>query len=94
MLKKRKCPVCGISFIPKNKNNFFHNRKCFKKDYYRRKEKLIKIKNFPVYICPNCGQRIKLDFDPAKKKNKWLEYRCPRCHTLKTKVCEGDVSVG
>lgn len=88
-IKKRKCPTCGISFVPKSEKNIFHNRRCFKKNYYHRKkaEELSNIK-FPVFLCPNCGSKIALLFDPVKEYQKWAKFSCPHCSVLMISVCE------
>ena len=88
-IKKRKCPTCGIFFLPKSDKNIFHNRRCFKKNYYYRKktEKLSNIK-FPVFLCPNCTKKIELSFDPVKEHHKWEQFSCPFCSILMISVWE------
>lgn len=75
--------------MPKCEKNTFCSRRCFKKDYYHRKkaEEAGKSK-FPRFSCPECGQFITLDFDPHKKVEKWLTYKCPGCNTLM--ICVSD----
>lgn len=88
-LDKRICPICKESFIPKSEKNIFSSRACFKKDYYHRKkaEELAGIK-FPEFTCPDCGQQIILNFDPAKESVRWTKYICPGCNTLMINVSE------
>ena len=91
-LKKRKCPICGISFIPKSEKNIYSSRKCFKKSFYlRHKIEELNRKKFPIFLCPSCNKRIELDFDPTKdleNYHKWCSFACPFCNTLMINVVE------
>ena len=80
---------CGIEFMPKSERNVFCSRKCFKKDFYHRKkaEELSNLK-FPAFTCPECGQKITLDFDPSEDTIRWLKYQCPGCNTLMITVSD------
>lgn len=83
------CPTCNDQFLPKSEKNIYCKRACFKKAHYHRKkaEELSNIK-FPAFICPNCFQRVELDFDPLKQDNKWLNFCCPHCSVLMINVWE------
>ena len=88
-LNKITCKTCKKSFLTKNNKKIFCTRKCFKKNYYHRKkaEELSNIK-FPVFLCPNCGKKIELNFDPVKDHRKWTKFSCPNCNVLMINVCE------
>ena len=68
-----KCKYCEKLFIKKNINHAFCSRKCFFKNY------LLKRKANPEFICPECNNRISLDFNPKKDKLKWHNFICPNC---------------
>ena len=88
-LVKIECKTCGKLFMPKSEKNRFCTRKCFKKDFYHRKKgEEISAGKFPRFTCPSCGQKITLDFDPAKDTFRWLHYSCPGCNTLMINVSE------
>ena len=67
---KRQCKVCGVDFIAIKSTQFFHSRKCFKKDFYSRlKAKKADKEQNPVYPSKECGfcsKISRLDFDPIK----------------------------
>lgn len=85
--KKIPCKTCGHNFTPKSSKNIYCSRKCFKKDYYRNK-RVNNVKKFPVFICKGCQSKFVLDFDPVKKSNKWLGFKCPNCNALTINVSE------
>lgn len=79
---KKKCKNCGKPFFPKSEKNIFCSRKCFKKDYYYRKKEEDDT-GFPIYVCPKCGLRIKMEIHPIRDNLKWLEWHklpCPGCY--------------
>lgn len=80
------CKTCQKMFMPKSGRNIFCNRKCFKKDFAKRVPE--GCKKFPIFLCPNCNERIELDFDPTVKSNQWLDFRCPLCNILMINVWE------
>ena len=84
------CKTCKEEFTPKSERNIFCSRKCFKKDFYHRKkaEELISIKTFPCFICPSCGNKVQLEFDPVKEGQNWLDFVCPGCNTLMINVSD------
>lgn len=89
-LVKIPCPTCKKIFLPKSERNKYCKRSCFKKAYWHRMkgEEINSHNKFPTFLCPNCGQKITLDFDPVKKSSLWLKYQCPGCNTLMINVCE------
>lgn len=88
-MKKILCKTCQKPFIPKSDRNKFCTRSCFKKAFWiRQKEKNKLNKGFPSFICPSCGQKITLDFDPVREISKWQAYTCPGCNTLMINVTE------
>lgn len=88
-LVKKKCPTCGIIFLPKSPKNIYDRRICFKKAWYHRKKaEELKNKKFPVFLCPSCKRKITLDFDPVKSNRKWEQFVCPNCHILLINVKE------
>ncbi len=83
------CKTCGTRFLPKSPKNVFCTRKCFKKNFYHRKKlEDLNAKKFPSFVCPNCGKKIDLEFDPLLDELKWAHYECPFCRTLLINVCE------
>lgn len=71
---KRKCPICGIWFEPKNDKHVFCVRSCFKFNYNRILRERAKIK--PKFACSECGKITMLKFDPKKNKKKWESFVC------------------
>jgi len=71
----KKCPECGQSFTPKTFHHTYCKRKCFKTSYLRG----LKVSTFPIFVCPQCKLRIKLNFYPKLNKRKWTEFECERC---------------
>ena len=74
---QKQCACCGKSFIAIKKKQAYCCRKCFKK-MYRKKMKEIE-NNLPEWICQNCGNKIKLSFDPRKDFEMWKELTCKKC---------------
>ena len=81
MQLKRKCKICGKKFTAIKNTQFFCQRKCFKKDYYRRtKLKLAEIESrTPTFNCLVCGTITKLTFDPIKDEVSFGSFICPSC---------------
>lgn len=93
-LVKIPCKSCGEMFMPVSEKNIYCKRACFKQNYYHRKRAVDILKpKFPIYTCPNCGQKIVLNFDPAKHTFKWLHYVCPGCNTLQINIVDFVVAV-
>ena len=84
-----KCKACKIVFMPKSERNIYCCRKCFKKAFYHRKkaEELSNIR-FPIFLCPSCGRKIELDFDPIKNLSAWDGFSCPFCEVLMISVSD------
>lgn len=83
------CITCEKKFFPKSERNRFCSRRCFKKDFYKRKKALeLTKKKFPTFNCPSCWKQIDLDFDPIKEEKKWTKFYCPFCSVLMINVCE------
>ena len=80
----RLCKVCGKPFTAIKTNQFFCNRKCFKKDYYvkskiRLQDELGNQK-FPSKHCDFCNTTTQLDFDPIKEPDLVTSWQCPKCN--------------
>lgn len=77
----RTCKICGKPFVAIKTTQFFHNRKCFKKDYYERTKAHIKEieKSYPYKKCGYCEETAQLDFDPIKNEQKFNAWACPHC---------------
>lgn len=69
------CKNCGREFNPTNSRQKYCCRDCFLEDY----KKKLKASDFPFYTCPNCENKIKLDFYPKQNIKKWDEFICPIC---------------
>ena len=83
------CKTCGEMFMPKSPKNVFCTRKCFKKNFYHRKKaENLNAKKFPSFICPSCGKKVDLDFDPLTNNGKWTQFQCPFCRTLMINIVE------
>lgn len=76
------CKTCDESFVPKSEKNIFCSRKCFKKDFYRRKKNEVIEITFPDFICKSCNNKAALNFDPIENPEIWLKFRCPNCSVL------------
>jgi len=88
-LKTIPCKTCGINFLPKSPKNVYCKRTCFKKAYYNHKKIVDQnAKKYPSFICPSCGKKVDLDFDPLVNDLKWSRFECPFCCTLMISVCE------
>lgn len=66
---------CKKYFKPKHKYHHYHSRKCFMK-WYRREQKT---RGYPVFACPHCNEKTKLDFNPIRDSAKWVSFCCPHC---------------
>lgn len=81
--------MCEKPFVPRSKKNVFCKRRCFKLfDYRKQKNKQDNIKKFPVFTCPTCNNLINLDFNPIKKTDLWLKFKCPHCNILMINVVD------
>lgn len=80
---KRICKICGVDFIAIKGTQFFHNRKCFKKDYYvRMKSKINDMaqhSDYPTKACSFCQVKAKLNFDPLDNPKLFNAWSCPAC---------------
>lgn len=79
---KKQCPECGIIF----ETNFNKKFCCLTHQQNfntRKKAKRDAIENPPEYACPECGEKVKLDFSPRKENEKWLtfisNFKCKKC---------------
>lgn len=67
--------ICKKRFIPKTYRHVFCSRKCFKLEY----KNSMKENKYPLFICPNCRKKIKLDFHPRSSFIKWKKFKCEYC---------------
>ena len=86
-LSKKPCQMCGEIFLPKRSNNTYCQRRCFKLANYRLHREDNKNK-FPVFNCPTCHFVINLDFNPIKKPQAWLQFKCPNCNVLMVNIVD------
>ena len=75
VIRKKICAECKKEFIAVSPKHKHCTRKCFM-IAYRKKQREV---TFPKWRCPNCNQETQLDFNPVKKKLKWITYKCPKC---------------
>lgn len=75
MLVIRICKICGKRFLSRTYRHIYCHRECFKAAY----KKGLKSTDHPIFVCPNCGEKIKLDFHPRSSFIKWQKYKCPNC---------------
>jgi hypothetical protein len=85
MLVIRICPICGRIFVAKRYGQRYCCRKCFRIGHRRRSK--IKAET-PQCICPNCGLKQKLDFNPKSSSKKWSKYKCIKCGYQFSEGCE------
>lgn len=71
----KECLLCKKTFTPHNYHHNFCSRRCFRRDYARRKA----VSGYPVYICFYCRFSIKLTFNPHKEIKKLDDLICPHC---------------
>ncbi len=83
LMTTKKCLNCGKTFYPRTYKHSFCCKKCYRKHYWLSKEK-----NYPVFICPKCRERIKLSFDPKKKFRELETTVCPNCGYCKNDRAE------
>jgi len=67
--------TCGKEFKQVKKRHFFCSRKCFIKQYYL----TINKKSNPIFLCPSCNTKTRLDFYPIDDNEKWTSFKCPKC---------------
>lgn len=81
MRVKRNCKTCGAEFWAVKSNQFFCQRRCFKKDFYQRNKEKVKAaaKALPKYKCPVCHKISDLPFSPLKNEHLFNEWVCPFC---------------
>jgi len=84
MKLKRKCKICGNSFVAIKTTQFFCCRKCFKRDYYNRTKIRLRQQeqappNYPIKECSFCEKRSKLNFDPLEHPKLYDTWQCPYC---------------
>lgn len=79
------CKICGTEFVAIKTNQYFCQRKCFKKAYNirkreeRRHERETNPARFGYYHCSFCLERTIMPFSIKRYPQKWAEYRCPSC---------------
>jgi Zn finger protein HypA/HybF involved in hydrogenase expression len=49
--------------------------------------------DMPIFHCPCCGEKTKLDYDVRDTKNykKWEEFICPSCHRPRVTIEDGRI---
>jgi len=72
--------------MPRTKHHLYCTRKCFKKDY-RKKQKE---ETLPLFVCPNCGNVVRLKFQPRENYQLWRNFHCPNCGYSNTDNAEND----
>lgn len=72
----RRCKNCDKPFIPKTHRHLFCSRDCFTIDYKNKN----KVKQYPDYSCPDCGNKTRLTFFPRLSRAKWSKFKCPNCN--------------
>jgi len=77
-IKQKICLGCGILFTPNTPHQKFHTRQCYMKNF---RQKIKAQENaIPKWICPKCGHRTVLKFQPKLNEILWREFRCPVCN--------------
>lgn len=81
MYLERNCKICGEPFVAIKQTQLFCQRRCFKKDYYRRtKGRILELRNRRAsYHCPHCFGMSSLLFDPSINEDAFRGYVCPWC---------------
>lgn len=93
------CPICQAEFEDHTKG---HNKKCCCPEhsrqlyYNKHKDKLNRQKrleyqqnkpsNCPQFRCQNCGEIMKLDFNPKVSFAQFKNFKCPHCNHKATKA--------
>lgn len=89
---RRKCKTCGVDFIAIKVTQFFHSRKCFKKEYYLRTREISRqeeqSKKYPTKTCLFCELSSQLNFDPVRSPEKFDAWGCPHCGATNQLVWE------
>jgi len=68
------CPNCEIKFEPRDNRQKYCCTEC--KDELYKKGKRNK---YPLFICPHCGVRMELPFNPLAAHRKWESFKCTNC---------------
>lgn len=78
---KKNCKTCGKQFTAIKTTQFFCSRKCFRKDYNKKKreEEQNRPKKYPGYNCANCKKISLMNFDPISNSKMFDEFECPYC---------------
>jgi len=66
---------CGKTFTPVKERHYFCTRQCFCRWYARN----TKESKYPIFACPSCGEKVKLNFYPKQSEQKQRGLICPRC---------------
>lgn len=80
------CQICGTSFVAIKTNQYFCQRKCFKKAYNirkreeRRHERETNPARFGYFNCSFCLGKSIMPFSIKRYPQKWAELRCPLCN--------------
>jgi len=82
---ERVCKHCCGKFLAKKDKQWHCSRRCFKQHYYALK-RLALLNSFPFYKCPKCERVTKLGFDPSKKIEHWVNFRCPWCYRKEASI--------
>ena len=72
----KRCPICSNVFIQKTYRHCFCSRECFYINYNRKNKK----KQYPDYVCTDCGTKTRLTFFPRVSRAKWSKFKCPGCN--------------
>lgn len=78
----RVCKTCKREFLAQKNKQHYCSKKCFKKEYYKRKRADLN-NRYPVFQCKNCGVGTELSFDPLKDNVAWTSFKCPHCNPEK-----------
>lgn len=77
---ERTCLSCKKKFIAQKEKQYYCCKKCFKREYHKRKRLEKKNEDYPVYVCKECGKSIELAFNPLEDFLSWSTFKCPYCH--------------
>lgn len=83
---QKECQICGTKFTAIKTNQYFCQRRCFKKAYNirkreeRRKERETNPARFGYYNCSFCLIKSIMPFSIKRYPQKWADFRCPECN--------------
>ena len=69
------CEHCGKEFTMMSPQQKHCSRKCFRTAFYRKNNP----KEYPEFICSNCGASTRLNFNVIQSYVKWEDFKCPKC---------------